>query len=129
MEELFNKQDAVLKKLLKEIPLEKPSLDFSKKVMLTIEKQKVGKTYRPLISKRVLLGIGAIFILSLVWLYFNPSSSMYSEEALSLSEKLNFKMPFNPITLSKTAIYAIGFMALFFLQIPFLKRIIEKNYL
>ncbi|MEZ4778601.1 MAG: hypothetical protein R2786_04390 [Flavobacteriaceae bacterium] len=129
MEELFNKQDAVLKKLIKETPLETPSMDFSKKVMLHIEKQKVGKTYRPLISKTALLCIVVLFILSLVWLYFNPSSSMYSEEALSFSEKLNFRNPFEQITLSKTTIYAIGFMALFLIQIPFLKRIIERNYL
>lgn len=128
MEEPYNKQDKILKKLFTEAPLDKPSLDFSKNVMNAIEKQKIRKLHHPLISKTAWITIATLFIIGLIWLYFNPSSSVYDVETLSLSEKLNLKNPFEGISFSKTTIYAIGFMALFLLQIPLLKRIVEKRY-
>mgnify|MGYP003133791662 CR=1 FL=1 len=129
MEAPFNKQDEIIKKLLQEAPLEKPSLDFSKKVMQQIEKQKASQSYRPLISKTAWGAIAAIFMLGLLWVYFNPASNMYDVGNLTFTEKLNIKYPFEGLTLSKTTAYAIGVMALFLLQIPFLKRILEKNHL
>jgi hypothetical protein len=128
MEEPYNKQDEILKKLVKEVPLEKPSLDFATKVLQQIEKQKASNSYRPLISKTGWATITAIFILGIVWIYFNPASNMYNLATTSFSEKMNFKNHFEGFVLSKTTLYAIGFMALFLLQIPFLKRILEKNH-
>ncbi len=128
MEEPYNKQDEILKKLIKEVPLEKPSLDFSKKVLQQIEMKKGNMAYRPLISKTAWTAIAAIFIFGIVWIYFNPASNMYDFATTSFSEKINIKNPFEGFALSTTTAYAIGFMALFFLQIPFLKRILEKNH-
>ena len=68
-------------------------------------------------------------MLGLLWVYFNPASNMYDVGNLTFTEKLNIKYPFEGLTLSKTTAYAIGVMALFLLQIPFLKRILEKNHL
>ena len=128
MEELFNKQENIIKKLLKEAPMETPSKDFSKKVMQHIEKKNIYMPYRPLISKTAWLGIAALFIVGLVWVYYNPSSSAYNLDTRSLSEKVNLKNPFEGLHFSKTTLYAIGFMALFILQVPVLKRIVEKKF-
>lgn len=129
MEEPYNKQDEIIKKLLQEAPLEKPSLDFSKNVMQQIEKQKASLSYRPLISKTAWGAIAALFILGLLWVYFNPTSNIYDVGLISFTEKLNIKNPFEAFAFSKTTLYAIGFMALFLVQIPFLKRILEKKHL
>jgi len=128
MEAPFNKQDEIIKKLLQEAPLEKPSLDFSNNVMQQLEKQKASQTYRPLISKTAWGAIAVIFILGLLWVYFNPASNMYDVGNLTFTEKLKIKNPFEAFAFSKTTQYAIGFMVLFLLQIPFLKRILEKNH-
>ncbi|MEZ4858791.1 MAG: hypothetical protein R2781_08270 [Flavobacteriaceae bacterium] len=71
--------------------------------------------------------IVTVFMVGLVWVYYHPSSSLYQVEALSYTEKLSFRNPFEGFALSKTTLYAIGFMALFLLQIPFLKRIVEPK--
>ena len=126
MEEQFKKQDDILKKLLKESPLESPSVDFSKKVMQQIERKQEVKVYRPLISKTAWTAIAAVFLLSLVWIYYNPSSTV-SSTTLALQERVSFENPLKGFTLSKTTIYAVGFMALFLFQIPFLKRITERS--
>ena len=128
MEAPFNPHDKLIKNLFKEAPLEKPSIDFSKKVMQQIEKTKMYQPYRPLISKKTWMGIAAVFILGLVWVYMNPSSSIYNEVNYNFAEQINLKNPFEGFSLSKTTTYAIGFMALFFFQIPVLKRILEKKY-
>ena len=126
MEEQFKKQDDILKKLLKESPLESPSVDFSKKVMQQIERKHEVKVYSPLISKTAWTAIAAMFLLSLVWIYYNPSSTV-SSTTIALQERINIENPLKGFTLSKTTIYAVGFMALFLFQIPFLKRITERS--
>ncbi len=128
MEERFNKQDKIIKVLIKETPLDMPSLEFSKKVMLQLHKKQERIIYKPLISNRAWGIIGTTFVVALVWLYFNPSSSMYVEKGFSFSDKLAFKNPFETITVSKTTLYAIGVMILFLFQIPFLKRMLEKKH-
>jgi hypothetical protein len=128
MEEQFNKQDELLKKLLKETPLDKPSPLFLQKVMQKVEATASKQAYQPLISKWGILAIVLSLMAGCLWLYFNPGSSLIDTNAISWRDKIQFSNPFENLKVSKTTVYAIGFMALFLLQIPILKRLIEKRY-
>jgi len=48
---------------------------------------------------------------------------------LTIPEGFNFEFNLPEINFSKTTIYGLGFLALFLIQIPFLKRQLEKSYL
>lgn len=128
MEEQFNNEEELVKKVIKGLPLERPSSDFTQKVMQQVLKKAASNVYRPLISRKAWWIIVAMFVTGTLWLYFNPGTSMINLEAISLENKFTFKNPLENLQLSRTTIYAIGFMALFLLQIPFLKRMMEKRY-
>lgn len=126
MEKPYNNEEELVKKMIKGLPLERPSSDFTQKVMQQVLRRSLKNSYQPLISKRAWLVIAMMFILGVLWLFYNPETSLIDSEALSWNNKLQFKNPFETIELSKTTIYAIGFMALFLLQIPFLKRYVRN---
>ena len=128
MEEPFNKQDRLVEQLLKELPLEKPSRDFTKNVMRHIEHKVTRTAYRPLIPKHLWWFIGLVFAAGLYWLYLNPATSLVDMKSYGLMDASNWKNPLENLQLPITAIYAISFMALFLIQIPFLKRLIDKSY-
>ncbi len=113
---------------MKGLPLEQPSPDFTQKVMQQVLKRAAQNVYRPLISKEAWWIIAAMFIGGIVWLYFNPGSSLIPADSITWEQDITFKNPLDDLQLSKTAVYAIGFMALFLFQIPFLKRLMEKRY-
>lgn len=119
----------MLKQWMQELPLESPSSDFTTKVMGQIRGKSLVTEYKPLISKTAWVIIGLLIIGAVLWLYFNPSSNMMPEEQLSILDGLQFKNPFEALQLSRTSLYAIAFLALFIVQIPFLKRVVEKNYI
>lgn len=129
MEKQFNKQDSLVKEWMNELPMESPSPDFTSRVMERITAKATVTQYQPLISKRVWILIGILFVGALLWLYFNPSSEMIPAEATSFLEGFEWNNPLTEIRLPKTVVYAIGFMALFLLEIPFLKRIMDKAYI
>lgn len=126
MEKPYNNEEELVKKMIKGLPLERPSSDFTQKVMQQVLRRSLKNSYQPLISKRAWLVIAMMFILGVLWLFYNPETSLIDSEALSWNDKLQFKNPFETIELSKTTVYAIGFMALFLLQIPFLKRYVRN---
>jgi hypothetical protein len=128
MEEQFSNQDELVKKMIKGMPLEQPSSDFTQKVMQRVLKQAAKNIYRPLISKKAWWIIASMFFIGTLWLYYNPGTSIINTDSIPWENKLTFKNPLENLHLSKTAIYAIGFMALFLLQIPFLKRLLDKRY-
>ena len=129
MEEPFNKQDKILRDLLQESSLEKPSLDFSKAVMEKIQAKSPVTAYKPLISKRSWGWIALVFLIASVGLYFYPESNWIDLDRGFVVEKLSGTTTFFPnVEISKTTLYAVVFLALFFIQIPFLKRFLEKNY-
>ena len=129
MEKPFNEKNDKLKHWMQELPLESPSSDFTSKVMGRIHAKSVVTEYRPLISKTAWIIIGLLFLGALIWLYLNPSSNMLPQEQLSILDGVQFKNPFEALQLSRTTIYAIAFLALFMVQIPFLKRVVEKHYI
>lgn len=128
MEKPFNKEDESIKKWIKELPLEQPSPDFMQKVMAGVAHSVMKKSYQPLISRKVWVVIITLFMLALLWIYFNPSSALIDSEALTWNSRMQWNNPFEGMKIPKNAVYAIGFMALFLLQIPFLKRTLDKSY-
>jgi len=130
MEERFNREEEFLRKLLYEAVTEKPSADFKSKIMRHIEADKtLVNAYEPLISERVWYLVAFAMVLTTGWLYFQ-----FSEISIDLSGNFNYlkleilEIRFPNIHLSRTIEFAVAFVALFFLQIPFLKRVIDKQY-
>jgi hypothetical protein len=127
MDKPSKKEENFTKKIIKEAGLSAPSIDFTNQVMAIVTARKVvQKAYQPLISKRawgiVTIAISLVLLLILTIPFENESYF----SALKLQERLQFSLP--QWELSKTLTYAIGFMALFLLQIPFLKHYLGKQY-
>lgn len=126
MEKQFNREERLMKKLLNDAGTEKPSADFKSRLMMKVEARNTAiSPYTPLISKATWLVIGGIVFAAMLGLYI-----LNTEQTLTF--KFNFdyfdslKIP--SINLSRTMQIAIGFVALFFLEIPFLKRMIDRDY-
>lgn len=128
MDKQSNKIDKLVHQLINEAGLENPSAEFFSNVMDKIETQKASQSiaYKPLISVKMWMLLISITIVSIVLLMYFPiinSSSFFQFPSLS---SLSFKLP--EIHLSKTAIYGIGFLSLFLIQIPFLKKQIDQRF-
>lgn len=108
--------------------MESPSPDFTHKVMERISAQSTVTQYQPLIPKTAWVFIVLGLLASMVWLYWNPSSSLLPGDSVSLIDKITWTNPFEKLNLSKTMVYALGFLALFLLQIPFLKRLHDRQF-
>ena len=126
MEKQFNREDELIKKLLNEAGTEAPSADFKKRIMMKVENRNTAiKPYQPLIPKFAWYVLGGILVASVTGLYM-----MYAD--VSLSWSFDYQIPqfidMPSIRLSETMQYAIAFVALFFLQIPFLKRFLDRQY-
>ena len=79
MEDNKNKQmDAFLKKQIQELPLESPSKDFTSNIMSVLNKETSKTTqYVPLISKKVWIGIAALFVAGIFY-SFSKTRGKYS---------------------------------------------------
>jgi len=128
MEKQSKNIEQITKRIIKEGGLHQPSPNFLSNVMEAIETQSISQSivYKPLISKTMWTILFAITVLMLVLLFVFPVTPLFSQ--FTIPEGFNFKFNFPEIHLSKTTIYGVGFLALFFLQIPFLKRQLEKSY-
>jgi nitric oxide reductase large subunit len=126
MEEQFKNIDRLTKKLLKEAGTHKPSSNFLSKVMTGVEQTAIKKAYQPLISRTAWLVIGVLSVVLIVVLIAFPFPQLSFISDLQLSEKIHFQNPFSGIEISKTTVYAVGFLGLFLVQIPFLKHYFEK---
>ncbi|GAB5400466.1 MAG: hypothetical protein Aureis2KO_20510 [Aureisphaera sp.] len=128
MDKLSRKEEEIIKKWMGEVGVETPSPGFTDRIMQSIEKEKtVLKPYVPLISKKGWLIVALLFVLSMVLLYFFPIGGAGYLNEISV-ERPKFENLFSSIELSKTAMYAIGMLALFLVQLPFLKSLINKQY-
>ncbi len=131
MEEQFND----VKRLVKEAGIERPSSGFSINVMQDIKRLSAQEpiVYTPLISKRAWFWIGILIfglVLSLAFLTDNNTSILDKIDLSSLQLKGKLiNNPFKDFTLYKTTLYGILFFSiLFFVQIPILKRRIDKSF-
>lgn len=126
MEQRFNKEDELMKKILKEAGSKQPSADFRNNIMMKIQAQQQPiSPYESLISKTGWIAISAIFVLSilgLVMLNMNEPFSIFNGFKIPT---IQFKIP--QLNLSQYMLYGIASLSLFFLEIPFLKRWLEKH--
>jgi hypothetical protein len=128
MEKPSKNLDKLMHQLIKDAGVEKPSSGFKNRVMESIAAQSIPqKSYEPLISKRAWVAIALVIVVGIVIMYLLPSENSVMENlGVSLKFDVDFDLP--KFQISKTFTYAIGFLALFLIQIPFLKRyLLGKN--
>lgn len=128
MDKQSKKIDKLSHKLINQAGLEKPSVDFLSNVMNKIEVKKASQPFifKPLISKSMWLLIISFTLITFALLMVYPvftESTLYKLPSLS---KLTFQFP--EIHFSKITIYGLGFLSLFLIQIPFLKKQIEQRF-
>jgi len=130
MEKESKNIDRITKKIIKDGGLEQPSPDFFSNVMEAIASQSTSPSmvYQPLISKKVWMLLFVLTAAVLVLLFIFP---VFSETSLinpiTIPEQYKFSFNLPKMKLSKTAIYGVGFLSLFLLQIPFLKRQLNNS--
>ncbi|WP_103864973.1 hypothetical protein [Aquimarina sp. I32.4] len=123
-----------IRNLIKEAGVEKPPVNFIDNIMnqVNIAEDASMFVYKPLISKKVWWGIGLLLVLLLGSIPFlsDTKISLLSWIDFSFIKSLpNIKNPFSNYIFPKSTIYGILFLAiLFFVQIPILKRRIDKNF-
>ncbi|MEL6812266.1 MAG: hypothetical protein AAFP76_13130 [Bacteroidota bacterium] len=111
------------RKWVEEVGVEQPSPNFVNNVMKQIEMNtSMAKQYKPLVSKRTWLVVAAIVMAGIALVYIFPSSEPAYLQAMLQEEIPRIKSPFVGMEVSKTLVYGIGCLALFLIQIPFLKR-------
>ena len=119
----FYHKDEQTQEWIQEAGIEQPSSGFVHSVMDAIElNAHTSKVYRPLISKRGWSLVAALFVASLVLVYFFPLGEFRYLETIEFSNLPSIQNPFEGMNVSKPMVYAVGFLALFLVQIPFLKR-------
>lgn len=130
MEQTDKNKDLLARQLLKDAGLQKPSSNFSYTVLQAISKEEVTVApYKPLISKSILWLFFLTIIVScvLVFFLFEPSSTSIFDGLTLEGYKLpKYDLPV--FSFSNILLYAIGFMSLFILQVPFLKHYFIKKY-
>ena len=125
------KIEIMIDKLMSEDVLEKPSLDFTDKIMkevMAISKSNVLE-YKPLIPPNVLILIFSSVIVLVAYVYFKtPFENSSWIDSIDLSH-----ISLNPLeglsfNTSSTLMYAAVFFAVMFcVQIPLLKQYIDKR--
>lgn len=126
MEKPFKNEEEITKKWVEEAGLARPKASFSNDVLQRIQSKPTIVRAKPLVPSTGWIGIAAFFVFGMALLYFYPI------------ERGIFSIPFDTTTLkfpkglgdfkiSNTALYAFAFLSLFLLQIPFLKKFMEKQ--
>ena len=129
MEERFKD----IERLVKEAGLEVPSATFLSKVMYGVENTRSYKKKEctPLISRKswIVSTILLICWVCLALLIPNTKESIFSEINFSLFNSIKIGNPFLDFKFYKATLYGVMLLAfLFFIQLPFLKRRIDKNF-
>jgi len=123
MDKQSEKFEKLTQKWVSEAGVEQPSSSFVSNVMQAVEQRaKMQKEVRPLVSKRAWMGVAAFIVGVAALFYFFPTGDTSYLEKLPLNEIPQFNNPFKGLEVSKPMVYAIGFLALFLVQIPFLRR-------
>ncbi|MDC7995737.1 hypothetical protein [Altibacter sp. HG106] len=127
MEKPSNEKDPFLRKQLQEVPLERVSNQFSENIMRRLQPQPLSKT-PPLISNTVLWCIGSGFLGASLLLWGWPNLTFFNSEVRSIIATWKWNPAIELPNLSQHAMYAVAFLSLFLLQIPFLiKQRISKE--
>ena len=129
------KLEELLDKIMMDAPLESPSKDFTKNIMQKIQTESVKEVfqYKPILSKKMLTGLFVSFVALIVYLGFKFGG----QNGNDWFGRLNWEPDFQPLwgwleryTSSNVLIYAvILFGFLFFVQVPLLKKHMDKTVL
>ncbi len=123
--------EKLVAKMMNEIPLEKPSFDFTSKVMAQVLANKTNDitTYKPLISKPLLILIFGSFFILFGYCIINGNTESSNEwfDSINLSQYYNNRL-FLGLKFSKITAYAVLLSTLMlFLQIPLLKNHFDRQ--
>jgi hypothetical protein len=126
--------EKLVNKIMKETTLEKPSFDFTNRVMSQVETiaKPIGVVYKPLISKKIWVLVSVGFMALVLYSFFvtQPDSKGWFD-ALNFNI-ISINKIFNAIpsvTLSKTTFYALIMLSvMIFIQIPVLKHYMNRRY-
>ena len=134
MEGMTEKQkDRELRKLLREIPLEKPSHDFTSRVMEGVRKEAIRKstTYSPPISRGVLALIVLLCCLAVAYSVYtdpDPDTNWFGLIQWDLKPALTFLDKLAGTGMPKSMTYgALALAVAIFAQLLLLKGKLEKR--
>ena len=127
--------DDFIKKMVKETPVEKPSVDFTANVMdaiNAIEVKKAASKFEPLISKKVWFLIVSGIIALTVYLYKSGvhmnESYLPNIDLSKLTSLISFETSYN-FNVSNTVLYGFIFLAIMIpIQIGYLKRFHDRKF-
>ncbi len=127
MEQSKHTWDSASKKVLNEAGVQKAPEDLMLNILDAIAKAGIEHiAYKPLISKKILLFIALAAVALLSIIVFLVPVEKYYLDGVDLSIGDRFSAFFGSIQFSKTVLYGVGFLGLFLIQIPFLKRILDN---
>ena len=125
--------EAFVDRIMEEAPVESPSIDFTKNVMqrLEVEAPQHVFEYKPILSGRV-LSLGFVAFVALVFLL---GSQLGVDNGQGWFKNMDMENWFHTnwswmadYSTSKTMVYAFIFLGLmFFVQVPWLKRYLDKS--
>ena len=126
--------DAFAKKYIKEVPLEKPSIDFTASIMQTILKENASNVFKTkaLITKRAWFLIVSLLLVAIFvpFKQLKESSINLPEIDFSFLSKIQIPNLFESITVSNTVLYSVFFFGIMIIaQVVFLKNYFEKRML
>lgn len=127
MKEEDKNVEKFIDKIMTEASLEKPSFDFTSKIMEKVSVAKEAKTiqYKPLISKPVWYSIFGVFVAMIAYSFFEGNSE--TQFYFDLSAKISSLIP--SFHFSDTTNYAVLIVTLMVLiQITLLKNYYDKRF-
>ena len=126
-----DKLDLFTKKMVKEVPAEKPSIDFSKNVMdaiYAVEAERELKKNQPLISKRVWALFIGVIVAASVYLFATvgiENSLLSSLNLRQYTPTISYEIP--TMSVSNVTIYGFVFLAVMIsIQIGYIKNYYTK---
>lgn len=122
-----NPLDAFTHKWIKQTGLEAPSSDLNLQIMQEIKNKTQPIYYAPLLSKKILVSIFIFFLCMPALLYFLMIGTSIKYTEWNIFSQLSLSNISLQISLSKITFYGLCFLALFYIQIPFLKLFIERR--
>ncbi|AXT63299.1 hypothetical protein D1816_24145 [Aquimarina sp. AD10] len=129
----MDKQYKDIEHLVKDAGLDNPSPDFLKNVMDQVEVSNISAPviYSPLISKKswLVIGLISLVLLCIVPFLSNTKIDFIQNIDFSFFQILKIQNLFSGFTFHVSTIYGVLFLALlFFIQIPILKKRIDKSF-
>jgi hypothetical protein len=125
--------DAFAKKYVKEVSIEKPSLDFTASLMqkIVIESNSEVFKAKALISKKGWFII-SLLMLAIIFIPFKTSEKSiinFPKIDFSFFDKLQLSNLYESISISNNVLYAVFFFGLMIIaQIVFLKKHFDKKF-